>query len=528
MLDLCRLHLARMLPHADGASQRRGLTSHGNRSSCGICRIVVLLYVFMSDAVAWSYAMILFSRPGYVRDLEWEPQLGQHAVTEPPSALSDLAEPIPIVYPNTQGPDTGEECSSVRNTAMFSPADEREQRWLAFEQSMAASPSMNDTDSNARAASASKVSQEEPIPLSEVLVQGPDPPELTGRLETSEPAIPPPHTPAVDTRMPEPSRRPPEMSVYAPSLLHCQHCQRARPPRAHHCRRCGTCVLRMDHHCPWIGGCVGAENYQYYYNTVFWALLLSLYVIISMAPLFARGVKSQEGLPWSERIRGWNVDGYMISVFVIAFFFFLFTGSLFVVHTYLSGHNLTSIEQRAINSFRAREGWLLRRYYSKHGQGGTLGSGPVAAWRRFRARRQLLRAWNDRWGSVQREGNPWWIASLQEWEYATSSPEAISREADLEKSLGLSYATVPHTGRPASKLDHDTAPLLVEKPTLSSSPFLLNMEQSLGPIWGWFLPIPLRSHAGLHFPLNPRFSDEGLWMPKEAWPRIAQGSMNPA
>ncbi|WFD24633.1 protein S-acyltransferase [Malassezia equina] len=434
----------------------------------------------------------------YVKDLEWEPQLGQHAGTEPLSVPSDLAEPISIVYPNKQGPDTGEECSSVRNTAMFSPPDEREQRWLAFKQSMAASPSMNDTDSNARAASASKVSQEEPIPLNEVLVQGPDPPELTGRLETSAPAIPPPHTPAVDTRMPEPSRRPPEMSVYAPSLLHCQHC------------------------------CVGAENYQYYYNTVFWALLLALYVIISMAPLFARGVKSQEGLPWSERIRGWKVDGYMISVFVIAFFFFLFTGSLFVVHTYLSGHNLTSIEQRAINSFRAREGWLLRRYYSKHGQGGTLGSGPIAAWRRFRARRQLLRAWNDRWGSVQREGNPWWIASLQEWEYATSSSEAISREADLEKSLGLSYATVPHTGRPASKLDHDTAPLLVEKPTLSSSPFLLNMEQSLGPIWGWFLPIPLRSRAGLHFPLNPRYSDEGLWMPKEAWPSVAQGSMNRA
>ena len=57
---------------------------------------------------------------------------------------------------------------------------------------------------------------------------------------------------------------------------------------------------------------------------MFWALILSIYVIVSMAPLFARGVKSQEGMPWSERIRGWNVDGYIISVFVIAFFFFLF------------------------------------------------------------------------------------------------------------------------------------------------------------------------------------------------------------
>lgn len=478
--------------------------------------------------MAWSFGATLFSRPGYVKDLVWEPQPRQDTTNDVSTVPPEPAEPIPIIAPDNQEPVPDQECSSVRNLAMFSPTNEREQRWLAFEQSMAASPSINtshvDTDSNARAANGSKTSYDEPIPLNEVLIQGPEMLEPTSQTEAPSPSIPPPRTSAVDTRMPEPTRRPPEMSVYASSLLHCEHCQRSRPPRAHHCRRCGTCVLRMDHHCPWIGGCVGAQNYQYYYNTVFWALILSIYVIVSMAPLFARGVKSQEGMPWSERIRGWNVDGYIISVFVIAFFFFLFTGSLFIMHTYLSGHNLTSIEQRAINSFRAREGLLLRRYYSKHGQGGTFGTGPMAGWRRFRARRHLLRTWNERWGFPHREGNPWWIGSIQEWEYATSSPDALLREADLEKSLGFSYATVPHTGRRASKSAQDSAPLLDSKPSIHGPPYLLNMEQSLGPIWGWFLPIPLRTRTGLHFPLNPRFSHEGLWMPRESWPAVVQRS----
>lgn len=484
-----------------------------------------LLYVYASNAVAWSFVTVLLTRPGYVKDLIWEPQSGQNATNNVTEIPPEPSKPISILATINQESGFSQECSSVRNTAMFSPTEEREQRWLVFEQSMAASPSINtshvDTDSNARAASGSKTSYSEPIPLNEVLIQGPDMSEPVERTAASAPSIPSPDTPTVDMRMPEPSRCPPEMSVYASSLLHCQHCQRSRPPRAHHCRRCGTCVLRMDHHCPWIGGCVGAGNYQYYYNTVFWALVLSIYVIVSMAPLFARGVKSQEGMPWSERIHGWNVDGYIISVFVIAFFFFLFTGSLFIMHTYLSGHNITSIEQRAINSFRAREGLLLRRYYSKQGQGGTLGTGPIAAWRRFRARRHLLRTWNERWGFPHKEGNPWWIGSKQEWEYATSSPDALTREADLEKTLGLSYAAVSHTGRHASKSVNDSAPLLNRKPTFDSSAYLLNMEQSLGPVWGWFFPIS-RTQTGLHFPLNPRFNNEGLWMPRESWPEVVR------
>lgn len=528
LLDVRNLPVARVLPDADGAPQCPRLTSLGDRPPSRISRTVLFLCVFVSDAVSWSFITILGSRPGYVKDLVWKPQTTPDGESDASMTHSVPAEPISIPAPSIQAPDGGEELSSVRNTSVFSPADEREQRWLAFEQSLAASPSVNtsklETESNARAPSGSKVSYSDPIPLNEVLIQGPEPAEPPGRPEASASSIPQPQTPAVDTRMPEPSRRPPDMSVYAPSLLQCQHCQRTRPPRAHHCRRCGTCVLRMDHHCPWIGGCVGAENYQYYYNTVFWGLLLSTYVIVSMAVLFARGIKSQKGLPWSERIRGWNVDGYMISVFVISFFFFLFTGSLFIMHTYLSGHNLTSIEQRAINSFRAREGLLLQRYYSRAGQGGTLGSGPIGMWRRFKARRRLLHAWNVRWGYPHKEGNPWWLGSLQEWEYAASSPEAIARETELEKTHGLFYASLPHTRRQVSKSTSDDAPLLETKPSIRRPPYLLNMEQSLGPVWGWFLPIPHRTRRGLHFPLNPRFSQDGFWMPKEMWPAVVQGT----
>lgn len=276
----------------------------------------------------------------------------------------------------------------------------------------------------------------------------------------------------------------------------------------------------MDHHCPWVGGCVGAHNYQYYYNTVLWGFLLSLYVIVSMAPLFARGVRSQESATWAERIRNWNVDGYMISVFVIAAFFFLFTGSLVTVHTYLSGHNLTSIEQRGINSFRQSEGHVLHRYYSRYGQGGTLGWGPVGAFRRFIARRRMLKQWNREWGYPFREGNPWWIGTMDELDYALTSPAAQTRESDLNKTLGLSYSALPTGNGVASISRSATSPLLQHPPFFQKSAFLLNMEQSLGPPYGWFLPVTRRVHTGVHFPLNPRYSSDGVWLPSHDWPPV--------
>ena len=278
----------------------------------------------------------------------------------------------------------------------------------------------------------------------------------------------------------------------------------------------------MDHHCPWIGGCVGAHNYHFYFSTVLWGLILSLYVVVSMAPLFARGVRSHSSSSsWSDIIHDWAVDGFMISLFVIGFFFFLFTCSLVFVHVQMSGHNLTSIEQRAINAFRSREGYTLHRYFSASGQGGTLGTGPMAAWRRFRARRQMLHEWNYEWGDPHRDGNPWWIANMDELEYATASLSANEREAFLEKMLGMSSTQNSNTSYGACT---SMQPKLIPSAWtwLTRPPFLLNMQLSLGPPHGWVLPIVCRASTGVHFPLNPRYTRDGLWRPRPYWPTLSQ------
>jgi len=46
-----------------------------------------------------------------------------------------------------------------------------------------------------------------------------------------------------------------------------------------------------------------------------------------------------------------------------------------------------------------------------------------------------------------------------------------------------------------------------------------NWEAVMGKsVWWWFLPIGHSEGDGLTFPVNPRFSEDGIWMPKRDWP----------
>ena len=55
-----------------------------------------------------------------------------------------------------------------------------------------------------------------------------------------------------------------------------------KPDRTHHCSICGECVLKMDHHCLWLGNCIGFYNHKYFILFLFYAVLSSLVVCISM------------------------------------------------------------------------------------------------------------------------------------------------------------------------------------------------------------------------------------------------------
>jgi len=52
---------------------------------------------------------------------------------------------------------------------------------------------------------------------------------------------------------------------------YCETCDTPKPDMCHHCSVCKRCVLRMDHHCPWVMNCVGARNYRYFFNFIFYA-----------------------------------------------------------------------------------------------------------------------------------------------------------------------------------------------------------------------------------------------------------------
>ncbi|WFD32534.1 protein S-acyltransferase [Malassezia sp. CBS 17886] len=354
---------------------------------------IVLLVIFcvLWILLVWSYAAVVLSKPGYVRDVI--PRTGLHTL-ETPEMMQRATGPAPIPAssqsPHSYKSTPDNDVSSVRNMQPFSPLEEREQRWAAIDE----------------------------------------------------------------------------------------------------------------------------ENYHLFFNVIVWGFALTLYTILTASIMFARGALSQGSGHWAQRIKNWDVDGYIISILAIAFFFFLFTATLLVVHCQLSTHNLTSIEQRGINSMRTREGALLRKYYTPQGEGGALGCGPLAALRRYRARHRLLRAWNTRWGSPQSEGNPWWIQNADELDYALYSEGALAREAHLRQTLGLACSAAP-TARAANVADHAGAPLLAHRsPPLFSRPSsLLNMELSLGPPLQWFR---------LHFPLNPRYTLTGEWQPREHWPTVAR------
>ncbi|KAK0525587.1 hypothetical protein OC834_005111 [Tilletia horrida] len=143
---------------------------------------------------------------------------------------------------------------------------------------------------------------------------------------------------------------------------YCHWCKIVKPPRAHHCKKCGACVLKMDHHCPWVGGCVGALNYRFFLIFVMWVSALEVFVLVSNAVLFHRGVK-RTGLPDLAPQRRWSIDGFMISLFPICAIFGIFTLTLLSVHIYLLVFNLSTIEQLAYASHTNGEdavldGWM--------------------------------------------------------------------------------------------------------------------------------------------------------------------------
>lgn len=66
------------------------------------------------------------------------------------------------------------------------------------------------------------------------------------------------------------------------SIRICRVCVQQKPDRTHHCSSCQRCVLRMDHHCPWVNNCVGFNNHKFFILFIFWLVVGSFFVDISL------------------------------------------------------------------------------------------------------------------------------------------------------------------------------------------------------------------------------------------------------
>jgi palmitoyltransferase ZDHHC2/15/20 len=59
-------------------------------------------------------------------------------------------------------------------------------------------------------------------------------------------------------------------------------CNVFKPERCHHCSACNRCVLNMDHHCPWINNCVGFWNRKYFMLMLFYVILTTYFVLMTL------------------------------------------------------------------------------------------------------------------------------------------------------------------------------------------------------------------------------------------------------
>ncbi|KAF9463502.1 DHHC palmitoyltransferase-domain-containing protein [Collybia nuda] len=239
----------------------------------------------------------------------------------------------------------------------------------------------------------------------------------------------------IEKPTPRISRRPPMVPVLLPEHRYCSIDGIVKPYRAHHCRNCGTCVLKYDHHCPWIGQCVGARNHKFFVNFVQAACVFSVYTFATLLGFTIHAVNSLNG----------DIDPQEIVVIVLAAVFTLFTAPLLLSHIHLILKGQTTVESMKARVQKNREEQALA---------------DVFRFWQIREKRRTKQLWNEEWGSIEKDGNIWWLGS--------------SKKGWLDV-MGNSR-------------------------------------------WGWFLPIGRSLSDGLTYPVNPRFDEQGRWRRRVEWP----------
>ncbi|PWY98444.1 hypothetical protein BCV70DRAFT_201758 [Testicularia cyperi] len=309
-----------------------------------------------------------------------------------------------------------------------------------------------------------------------------------------------------------PQRRPPnDPAPLSDAAMYCHRCRRLKPPRAHHCRRCGTCVLKMDHHCPWVGGCVGAQNQRFFFVFVFWVTLLEWYTLISTAVYFHRGVRYVQT---ASSTLDWKVDGFLISLFPISAIFGIFTTALLVTHIYLMSRNMTTIEHMGISRISGRERVLVDRWF------GMEANRDKSGFKNLKAKREMVREFDREWGGLSREGNLWWIGGRDELDFQNSSYSEPSQQHNQTNTDQLQHPEQSQLEKTSHHPQTATSTSRTQRQINGKGAWKTNLSLALGsnPLL-WILPLGRTpKHAGLEYPRNPRFGQDGVWRPRSEWP----------
>lgn len=157
----------------------------------------------------------------------------------------------------------------------------------------------------------------------------------------------------------------------------CETCDDVKPDMCHHCSVCRKCVLKMDHHCPWVMNCVGARNYRYFFNFIFFGCVGCAFAAIWAAYVLLFLVEDIERVPY-DKVRD------VIYVAVMAGAIFLALAGLGAWQAYLVTIGSTTIDyydyKDLVNAAKARgmpapkwafdQGWVKnwQETFDEHGK----------------------------------------------------------------------------------------------------------------------------------------------------------------
>lgn len=157
----------------------------------------------------------------------------------------------------------------------------------------------------------------------------------------------------------------------------------------------------------------------------------------------------------------------------------------------------------------SREATILDSYFKSTSQGGGDGvkeklNSPTTAEKldvtcgmNLKEKKMIKIKWDEEFGRLRKEGNLFWLGGKDELEMSRK------REEDGEEKMIVGEGKfLKIKGKGAS---------------------LINFKQVMGDnVLGWFLPIGRTPSDGTSYPINPRFSSNGLWRQRKDWPKVLQ------